>query len=600
MLKKAKLEDPEVLRELASDLKAVSLKIGVVPIDSQFFTPPAITRRGSDAVNLSLRHGGLLTNWNHGLPTPQRQPQSTVNTPIYTPQHSSISQEGAPRILWEQLVSVEQNHSHDLMQTGAALLPTDYVGFPNQATDPGPEATDSGMDVDDRQELIGMITTGPHFEAMVARCASTSSPYAAVEGPDNYVMFSSTPTCWNGPFSTQFLDQSDSQVQGAMQGEDIFSPSSTGINSAVSGTRSSDCGWSQLAMKLLATSLTACICEGAGLPDADDYIDKTKPIFRQMMQTELWDVLTTLSRVITILGAYGQVRVQQEVLIRAQYAAIEALGPNDPCRKTIEFLLRIPKLVQEDLEGELKILHSINMELEQAYGFESPATLTAQYNQGWLLARFAGDDRTIRDTAKDLLSSLAPRLQEVFGPSHTQTTCCLMSLSRVLLHAGEHDRARATINQAIDMMRSSQDASDYGPISAEIGYNPYILEARSRQAWYVAAAGLVQEAEALYRDVATRQWMVLGPENLRTKSTIRNLQNLLRQQRLFDAADNIEIGIERNIRNSAKYQQQGRLHSRRSLSRPNDGMYENEDDFDLNDEDGIGYLRTESSTSMLE
>ena len=61
-------------------------------------------------------------------------------------------------------------------------------------------------------------------------------------------------------------------------------------------------------------------------------------------------------------------------------------------------------------------------------------------------------------------------------------------------------------------------------------HHPYLLEAQTRQARFLVAAHQEEEAEEVLRLVLRERYRVLGPQNPRSYTTLKQLKELLKNQ----------------------------------------------------------------------
>lgn len=130
----------------------------------------------------------------------------------------------------------------------------------------------------------------------------------------------------------------------------------------------------------------------------------------------------------------------------------ETRGPGDPLVTRIESSLAAALVDLGELEEALALHRGVLEARSETLGLDHPDTGKAWRHVGWVLLEL---ERT--SEALDALRRADEVLTQALGPDHGLVLDLQALLGRALAAAGKHDRARTTLEAAIDRAASSED-----------------------------------------------------------------------------------------------------------------------------------------------
>jgi hypothetical protein len=140
-----------------------------------------------------------------------------------------------------------------------------------------------------------------------------------------------------------------------------------------------------------------------------------------------------------------------EVLQHAVHACTTFLGVDNPITTTVRWMTSILSKEREPFRISPCRLRDICARCKLEYGDEHPYYLTSVYNLAKLL-----DLEKYPSESVPMLRTLNDICPRVFGAGHVQTIMVQMTLSRLLLDAGEMGEAEKLVATAVNGAQSSE------------------------------------------------------------------------------------------------------------------------------------------------
>lgn len=276
----------------------------------------------------------------------------------------------------------------------------------------------------------------------------------------------------------------------------------------------------------LSRCFYACMCFGQSREDglnelleemANRAIDEAMHVFADMILVRDGKTLSTLSILLAMFEALGQLELAQRLLRKALEVSKQQMGTDHALTVTIDWMVSVPERSSHFKDFSAARSQAVKDDIVTEFGPTSESAMVASYHIGWALLLENHSDKAADasrlNRAAEILGSLRIQCEQHLGPYHLQTIMTSVTLARVYYHQESTLSAETLIGEMISRLEKV-----FQPL------HPYLLEALRRQALFLQKLGKHDEAERILFRVVKERFSVLGPTNSRSKSSLEELR----------------------------------------------------------------------------